>query len=147
MNLLRKYYKSSIIERVKSDKNDSEIQDNNDLFRFSVNANENLPFLTTSKSEQDLLDSCSSVDLKNIELNLNEKIEIYKKAAWKQMTAISSNLSDYLKLDKLDGTSLFNNVTRVNTNGVVQLTDKTQDLPHWIMSAMKCLANCKSINR
>ncbi|XP_076859992.1 DEP domain-containing protein 1A isoform X1 [Brachyhypopomus gauderio] len=33
------------------------------------------------------------------------------------------------------------NMTKVNKHGVVTLEDKTEDLPHWVLSAMKCLAN------
>ncbi|XP_049341469.1 DEP domain-containing protein 1A isoform X1 [Astyanax mexicanus] len=33
------------------------------------------------------------------------------------------------------------NMTKVNKHGVVTLEDKTDDLPHWVLSAMKCLAN------
>ncbi|XDV49303.1 hypothetical protein PO909_018582 [Leuciscus waleckii] len=32
-------------------------------------------------------------------------------------------------------------MTKVNKHGVVSLEDKTEDLPHWVLSAMKCLAN------
>ncbi|XP_039623752.1 DEP domain-containing protein 1A-like isoform X2 [Polypterus senegalus] len=33
------------------------------------------------------------------------------------------------------------NMTNVNKHGVVTLQDKSDDLPHWVLSAMKCLAN------
>ena len=32
-------------------------------------------------------------------------------------------------------------MTRVSSKGIVQLEDKREDLPHWVLSAMKCLAN------
>ncbi|XP_023273444.1 DEP domain-containing protein 1A-like [Seriola lalandi dorsalis] len=32
-------------------------------------------------------------------------------------------------------------MTKVNKHGVVTLDDKTNDLPHWVLSAMKSLAN------
>lgn len=145
LNLLRKYHKSCIIERVKAGKRENkELQDNNELYRFSISANENLPFLNASKSEADLLGTCTSESKKEtVELNLSEKTFAYKNTIYEQMRTIQPCIGDFMKLEKLDGTSLFNNITRVNANGVVQLSDKTQDLPHWIMSAMKCLANCK----
>lgn len=144
LNLLRKYYKSNLIERVKPSKNDKEIQDNNELYRFTIDANENLPCLPTSKSESDLLESCAMVDPeKPVELDLREKVDIYKRTMWAHMNKLLLNISDYIKAENIDGSSLFYNVTRVNTNGVVQVIDKNQDLPHWVMSAMKCLANCK----
>lgn len=141
INLLRKYHKSSIIERCNLNKNHKDLQDNNDLYRFSDNANENLPFLTTSRSEADLIESCQIEPNNKVELNVNEKIAAYKAIIWEKIQDIQPNIVDFMKLEKLDGTSLFNNITRINANGVVQLADKTQDLPPWVLSAMKCLAN------
>src|SRR5690606_1287214 len=86
-----------------------------------------------------LLESCQSGE--EVELNLNEKIAAHKKVVLDKIRSLQPNICDFIKLDKVDGSSLYNNITRLNANGVVQLADKTQDLPHWIMSAMKCLAN------
>nr|XP_061831525.1 DEP domain-containing protein 1A isoform X2 [Nerophis lumbriciformis] len=36
---------------------------------------------------------------------------------------------------------IIHNMTKVNKHGVVTLDDKTDDLPHWVLSAMKSLAN------
>ncbi|XP_017494092.1 PREDICTED: DEP domain-containing protein 1A-like, partial [Rhagoletis zephyria] len=145
LNLLRKYHKSCIIERVREKgKEGKELQDNNELYRFSISANENLPFLNASRSEADLLGATTSEPLKDeppVELTLNEKVFAYKSTIYEQMRAVQPCIGDWLKLEKIDGTTLYNNITRVNANGVVQLSDKTADLPHWIMSAMKCLAN------
>lgn len=140
---MRKYHKSNLIEPVKPSKKGKELQDNHELFRFSPNANENLPFLKTSKSEADLLESCSAEQYEKIEINLNEKISCTKQTVWQQILSLLPNICDFIKCEQIDGQSLYNNITRLNANGVVQLTDKSQDLPHWIMSAMKCLANCE----
>ncbi|XP_026202140.1 DEP domain-containing protein 1A isoform X2 [Anabas testudineus] len=37
--------------------------------------------------------------------------------------------------------NIIHNMTKVNKHGVVTLDDKTNDLPHWVLSAMKSLAN------
>ncbi|XP_057696108.1 DEP domain-containing protein 1A [Corythoichthys intestinalis] len=37
--------------------------------------------------------------------------------------------------------NIIHNMTKVNKHGVVTLDDKTDDLPHWVLSAMKSLAN------
>ncbi|XP_053157294.1 DEP domain-containing protein 1B [Hemicordylus capensis] len=67
---------------------------------------------------------------------------------WKSMTL--SHLQKVLGLDSLDDmldTKLVNpkhiiqNVYHVNKQGVVILEDKSKELPHWVLSAMKCLAN------
>ncbi|XP_077203311.1 DEP domain-containing protein 1B isoform X2 [Paroedura picta] len=68
---------------------------------------------------------------------------------WKSMTL--SHLQKILGLDSLEDvldTKLVNpkhiiqNVYHINKQGVVILEDKSKELPHWVLSAMKCLANC-----
>ncbi|KAG6940946.1 DEP domain containing 1B, partial [Chelydra serpentina] len=70
---------------------------------------------------------------------------------WKSMTL--SHLQKVLGLDSLEeilDTKLVNpkhiihNVYNVNKQGIVILEDKTKELPHWVLSAMKCLANWPS---
>ncbi|XP_077203310.1 DEP domain-containing protein 1B isoform X1 [Paroedura picta] len=67
---------------------------------------------------------------------------------WKSMTL--SHLQKILGLDSLEDvldTKLVNpkhiiqNVYHINKQGVVILEDKSKELPHWVLSAMKCLAN------
>ncbi|XP_028661273.1 DEP domain-containing protein 1B-like isoform X1 [Erpetoichthys calabaricus] len=67
---------------------------------------------------------------------------------WKTMTL--TNLQKILGLDSLDGLldshslnskNILHNVYKVNKQGVVILEDKSEELPHWVLSAMKCLAN------
>ncbi|XP_075596552.1 DEP domain-containing protein 1B isoform X1 [Balearica regulorum gibbericeps] len=70
---------------------------------------------------------------------------------WKSMTL--SRLQKVLGLDSLDevlDTKLVNskhivqNAYNVTKQGIVILEDKSKELPHWILSAMKCLANWPS---
>ncbi|KAJ6669884.1 hypothetical protein lerEdw1_000433 [Lerista edwardsae] len=74
--------------------------------------------------------------------------EANREEIWKSMTL--SHLQKILGLDSLDDmldTKLVNpkyiiqNVYNVNKQGVVILEDKSKELPHWVLSAMKCLAN------
>ncbi|KAF7651198.1 hypothetical protein LDENG_00114290 [Lucifuga dentata] len=67
---------------------------------------------------------------------------------WKDITL--THLQKILALASLDGVldqryvnpqNIIHNMTRVNKHGVVTLDDKTSDLPHWVLSAMKSLAN------
>ncbi len=48
-----------------------------------------------------------------------------------------------LRLPPFQVSGVVYNMTRVSAKGVVQLgqREKQQDLPHWVLSAMKCLAN------
>ncbi|XP_038646912.1 DEP domain-containing protein 1B-like isoform X3 [Scyliorhinus canicula] len=68
---------------------------------------------------------------------------------WKSMTL--AHLQRILGLDSLDGvldSKLLNpkhiiyNVHHINKQGVVILENKLEELPQWVMSAMRCLANC-----
>ncbi|KAM6230309.1 DEP domain-containing protein 1B isoform 1-T1 [Porphyrio hochstetteri] len=70
---------------------------------------------------------------------------------WKSMTL--SRLQKVLGLDSLDDVldtklviskHIVQNVYNVNKQGIVILEDKSKELPHWILSAMKCLANWPS---
>ncbi|XP_071587707.1 DEP domain-containing protein 1B isoform X3 [Heliangelus exortis] len=68
---------------------------------------------------------------------------------WKSMSL--SRLQKVLGLDSLDevldtklviSKHIVQNAYNVNKQGIVTLEDKSKDLPHWVLSAMKCLANC-----
>ena len=152
INLLRKYLQNDIIERVDSKKWSRDLQDNKDLYRFTRQANENLPFISSSDlNGRQHLDSTpkSSKSLNQIpnllnELNLSEKSEVFKHIFFNKMLEFVPNIDDFVRRDDIMSLILMHNMTRVSNNGVVQLTDKSQDLPHWVMSAMKCLANCES---
>ncbi|XP_036163666.1 DEP domain-containing protein 1B isoform X3 [Myotis myotis] len=67
---------------------------------------------------------------------------------WKSMTL--SHLQKILGLDSLEevldiklvkSKFIIHNVYSVSKQGVVILDDKSKELPHWVLSAMKCLAN------
>jgi len=42
---------------------------------------------------------------------------------------------------QLDMDNVMHNMTKVSSKGIVQVDDKAEDLPYWVLSAMKCLAN------
>ncbi|XP_056133242.1 DEP domain-containing protein 1A [Lampris incognitus] len=50
-------------------------------------------------------------------------------------------LDEVLDHRLLNPQNIIHNMTKVNKHGVVTLEDKTNDLPHWVLSAMKSLAN------
>ncbi|XP_050973552.1 DEP domain-containing protein 1A isoform X1 [Labeo rohita] len=67
---------------------------------------------------------------------------------WKNVTLThlqklvgSGSLEDVLDPAQVNPQFIVYNMTKVNKHGVVSLEDKTDDLPHWVLSAMKCLAN------
>ncbi|XP_067250713.1 DEP domain-containing protein 1A isoform X3 [Chanodichthys erythropterus] len=67
---------------------------------------------------------------------------------WKNVTLThlqklvgSGSLEDVLDPAQVNPQFIVYNMTKVNKHGVVSLEDKTEDLPHWVLSAMNCLAN------
>ncbi|XP_030640754.1 DEP domain-containing protein 1A [Chanos chanos] len=52
-----------------------------------------------------------------------------------------TSLDEVVDLSQVSARCIVYNVTKVNKHGVVALEDKTEDFPHWVLSAMKCLAN------
>ncbi|XP_051541796.1 DEP domain-containing protein 1B-like [Myxocyprinus asiaticus] len=67
---------------------------------------------------------------------------------WKSMTL--THLQTVLGLQSLDGVldakllspkHIVHNVFGINKQGIVILKNNAEDLPHWVLSAMKCLAN------
>ncbi|GFT59562.1 DEP domain-containing protein 1A [Trichonephila clavipes] len=48
---------------------------------------------------------------------------------------------DIIEEKDIDGLIIKHNVSCLSKTGVVCLVDKTDDIPHWVISAMKCLAN------
>ena len=55
------------------------------------------------------------------------------------MTSKHTEKLDYA--GQLDMDNVTHNMTKVSAKGIVQVDDKSEDLPHWVLSAMKCLAN------
>ncbi|NXX96419.1 DEP1B protein, partial [Centropus bengalensis] len=54
------------------------------------------------------------------------------------------SLEEVLDTKLVNSKHIFQNVYNVNKQGIVTLEDKSKELPHWILSAMKCLANWPS---
>lgn len=105
-----------------------------------MEAKENLN--ASDYKENYLSTACSTENPIQIELDVKEKAEIYKKTIWSNLLSVLPNINEYIKPEEINSFDLYNNITKVNSNGVVQLLDKSEDLPHWILSAMKCLVNC-----
>ncbi|MED6261037.1 hypothetical protein ATANTOWER_000061 [Ataeniobius toweri] len=52
-----------------------------------------------------------------------------------------ASLDEVLDQRYINPQNIIHNMTKVNKHGVVTLEDMTNDLPHWVLSAMKSLAN------
>ncbi|XP_045856085.1 DEP domain-containing protein 1B [Meles meles] len=67
---------------------------------------------------------------------------------WKSMTLAYlqkvlglDSLEEVLDIKLVNSKFIIHNVYSVSKQGVVILDDKSKELPHWVLSAMKCLAN------
>lgn len=168
MNLLRKFAQSEIVEKVNGKSENYEFQDNKDLYKFTKKAHENLPFLLelskielpkeqndkenqhnnnthvqSNKSIQDVNENRNNEDTKMTSINSVEKVNLWKQVFFNHLKLLFPKIDILINIEEVNSILLMHNFTRISKNGVVQLTDKSEDLPHWVMSAMKCLANCK----
>uniref|UniRef100_UPI0037E9493B DEP domain-containing protein 1A n=1 Tax=Semicossyphus pulcher TaxID=241346 RepID=UPI0037E9493B len=77
------------------------------------------------------------------ELTLEDEQEIWRDIAMTHLQRILSvaSLDEVLDQRYVNPQNIIHNMTKVNKHGVVTMDDKTNDLPHWVLSAMKSLAN------
>ncbi|XP_035508689.1 DEP domain-containing protein 1A [Morone saxatilis] len=77
------------------------------------------------------------------ELTVEDEQEIWRDITLTHLQRILgvASLDEVLDHRYLNPQNIIHNMTKVNKHGVVTLDDKTNDLPHWVLSAMKSLAN------
>uniref|UniRef100_A0A8C6TBV0 DEP domain containing 1a n=1 Tax=Neogobius melanostomus TaxID=47308 RepID=A0A8C6TBV0_9GOBI len=76
-------------------------------------------------------------------LTVEDEHEIWKDITLTHLQRILgvASLDEVLDHRAVNPQNIIHNMTKVNKHGVVTLDDKTNDLPHWVLSAMKSLAN------
>ncbi|OCT58056.1 DEP domain-containing protein 1B isoform X1 [Xenopus laevis] len=67
---------------------------------------------------------------------------------WKSRTLLHlkkilglDSLNDVMDTKQLEAKHILHNIYNTNKQGIVVLDDRSKELPHWLLSAMKCLAN------
>ncbi|XP_068446089.1 DEP domain-containing protein 1A isoform X1 [Clinocottus analis] len=77
------------------------------------------------------------------ELTVEDEQEIWRDITLTHLQRILgvASLDEVLDQRYVNPQNIIHNMTKVNKHGVVTLNDKTNDLPHWVLSAMKSLAN------
>ncbi|XP_063312980.1 DEP domain-containing protein 1B [Pelobates fuscus] len=67
---------------------------------------------------------------------------------WKSRTLLHlqkslglDSLNDVMNVKSVQGKHIVHNVYNINKQNIVVLEDRSKELPHWLLSAMKCLAN------
>ncbi|MBN3316569.1 DEP1B protein, partial [Atractosteus spatula] len=169
IQLLKKFLKNHVIQDIKGRWGTEHFEDNGHLYRFPPSSplkplpkrpqnpeSTSIPrFPNWDDYEQ--RDMQENVPVKPIivvqvhECKLIRRREItprHVEQIWKSMTL--AHLQRVLGLKSLDGVLdakhlnpkyIIHNVYNINKQGVVVLEDKSQELPHWVLSAMKCLAS------
>ncbi|KAF3840126.1 hypothetical protein F7725_018843 [Dissostichus mawsoni] len=119
---------------------------------------ENIAPLKSSVMTSDLWNKRHSVAIGDVnECKLIRRKEITTKQVdhiWKSMTAEQyvtypepfrvlglKSLDGVLNPTHVNGKHIVHNVFSVNKTGIVVLENKAEDMPYWVVSAMKCLAN------
>ncbi|XP_058495158.1 DEP domain-containing protein 1A isoform X2 [Solea solea] len=77
------------------------------------------------------------------ELTMDDEQEIWRDITLTHLQRILglASLDEVLNQRYINPQNIIHNMTKVNKHGVVTMDDKTNDLPHWVLSAMKSLAN------
>uniref|UniRef100_A0A8C6NKP8 DEP domain containing 1B n=1 Tax=Nothobranchius furzeri TaxID=105023 RepID=A0A8C6NKP8_NOTFU len=115
---------------------------------------ENVAHPKSSIMTSDLWNKRHSVAIGDVhECKLIRRKEVTSKQVdhiWKSMTIAQYVLLRALGLETLDGVlnpahvngkHIVHNVFNVNKAGIVVLENKAEDMPYWVISAMKCLSN------
>ncbi|XP_052460595.1 DEP domain-containing protein 1A-like isoform X1 [Carassius gibelio] len=126
-------------------KKSTSMMDRESFFRFRRSKNFDKEILENVDPEtQESAMGSSSGEMKHCWELTEDDIQVI----WKNVTLThlqklvgSGALEDVLDPAQVDPQFIVYNMTKVNKHGVVSLEDKTDDLPPWVLSAMKCLAN------
>lgn len=168
LQLLRKFYKSGVFENIRGTKpvRSEDFKDNGDLYRVTFNSP--LRILRTPRRAPLVTRSNTAPtnESNDIERILNKEAELIPAAlpechliarqltvqdtedVWKsvvlnrlQIALGLPNLDAILDVSSVNPQHIIHNATRIGKNDVVMVLDKANDLPHWVLSAMKCLVN------
>uniref|UniRef100_A0A8C7KPJ7 DEP domain containing 1 n=1 Tax=Oncorhynchus kisutch TaxID=8019 RepID=A0A8C7KPJ7_ONCKI len=127
VQLLKKFLKNHVIEDVKGRWGSEDFEDNCHLY-ISKQDMETEPVSEVVQprvlTEEEIQDVWRGITLTHL-----------------QRTLGLTSLEDVLDPRHINPQNIVYNMTIVNKHGVVTLEDKTDDLPHWVLSAMKGLAN------
>uniref|UniRef100_A0A665T6E3 DEP domain containing 1a n=1 Tax=Echeneis naucrates TaxID=173247 RepID=A0A665T6E3_ECHNA len=167
VQLLKKFLKNHVIEDVKGRWGTEDLEDNNLLYRFpSTSPLKPIPCPAPAlgpgsiKKRHSLKDKEGFFRFKSIKRHEKDtqvrEAQVQRRALtvedehdiWRDITLTHlqrilglASLDEVLNQRFVNPQNIIHNMTKVNKHGVVTLDDKTNDLPHWVLSAMKSLAN------
>uniref|UniRef100_A0A4X1VZ88 DEP domain-containing protein n=1 Tax=Sus scrofa TaxID=9823 RepID=A0A4X1VZ88_PIG len=97
----------------------------------------------TEKMNRDMISEDQENSVDNREINQKDVEEVWRHVVLIYLQTILgvSSLEEVINPKQVIPQYIMYNMTNTSKHGVVILQDKSDDLPHWVLSAMKCLAN------
>uniref|UniRef100_A0A8C8M3N5 DEP domain containing 1B n=1 Tax=Oncorhynchus tshawytscha TaxID=74940 RepID=A0A8C8M3N5_ONCTS len=165
LQLLRKFMKNHVVEDVKGRYGKEDFEDSGQVYRFPPTSPlKPLPqrtpgyigvivfYVLDFPQNSETWNKRHSIAIGEVhECKIIRRSDITPKQVdqiWKKMTI--AHLQRVLGLKTMDGVldpkhvnakHIIHNVFSVNKTGIVIVKNKAEDMPYWVLSAMKCLAN------
>ncbi|PNI71128.1 DEPDC1 isoform 4, partial [Pan troglodytes] len=156
IQLLRKFLKNHVIEDIKGRWGSENVDDNNQLFRFPATSPlKTLPRRTPKrhglhlsqengeKIKHEIINEDQENAIDNRELSQEDVEEVWRYVILIYLQTILGvpSLEEVINPKQVIPQYIMYNMANTSKRGVVILQNKSDDLPHWVLSAMKCLAN------
>ncbi|XP_032350450.1 DEP domain-containing protein 1A isoform X1 [Camelus ferus] len=97
----------------------------------------------TEKTDCEIINEDQENSVDNREISQKDVEEVWRYVILIYLQTILSvpSLEEVINPQQVIPQYIMYNMTNTSKHGVVILQDKSDDLPHWVLSAMKCLAN------
>ncbi|CAH1277058.1 DEPDC1B [Branchiostoma lanceolatum] len=155
VQLLQKFLTAGIFTEVRG--KGSRFQDNKSIYRFTEPYPTvcSRPPLSARDTNTLTVDSCPGGEKANKPLKAKApappvdpqlELQAWNQATLKRLTELLGEDWVCRMIDSycIDSSYMKHNVTRRSRSGIVKPTAEEDDVPHWVLSAMKCLANWRS---
>uniref|UniRef100_A0A4W3GDU7 DEP domain-containing protein n=1 Tax=Callorhinchus milii TaxID=7868 RepID=A0A4W3GDU7_CALMI len=145
LQLLRKFLKNHVIEDIKGRWGSENVEDNSQLYRFPTTSPLKIipshpPFYRKNATQTYPKDKDGFLKFSRRTPKKYESIPVNFIFSLQKILGPAS-LEEVLDFSQVLPQHITYNVQNVSKHGVVILQDKSDDLPHWVLSAMKCLAS------
>lgn len=115
----------------------------------SLKAGVNSSLYLNDTTIESIATSCANSSASSIKQSINgisstksENMQTLKELLLHELNNVQPLFASLVDTQDINSVNIFNNITNISSkNGVVTVNDKSKDLPHWVMSAMRCLAN------
>uniref|UniRef100_A0A674NDM8 DEP domain-containing protein 1B n=1 Tax=Takifugu rubripes TaxID=31033 RepID=A0A674NDM8_TAKRU len=148
LQLLRKFLKAHVIEDIKGRHGTENFEDSGQLYRFpTLSPLKSFPARPLLKDGGDLPRLIRWDDYEELPQSENVAPQKTRVMVRERQTRLGLRVLGLVSLDgvlnpaHVSGKHIVHNVFSVNKSGVVVLENKAEDMPYWVVSAMKCLAS------